>query len=39
MFILRVFPLRADSFLEQVVIGFQSQVGASGDIVLVLISG
>lgn len=34
VFVLGVFPLGADAFLEEVVVGFESEFGDGGDVVL-----
>lgn len=34
MFVLRVFPLRTDAFLEEMIVGLQGQFGGWSDIIL-----
>lgn len=34
MFVLLVFPFRADAFFEEVVVGFEAEFGGGSDVVL-----
>lgn len=34
MFVMRVFPLRTDAFLEEMIVGLQGQFGCWGNVVL-----